>query len=120
MLTKILFTLAVIIAVVIYYRMKNAPKAAAPVAEPKDGGSSLPVRTVTYALLAVLIVVSATIFVFKYRADNRIVTIHVVAEDGSRTVYQARQKHIKGRQFLTLDEKQVTLGESDRFEIDSR
>ena len=61
---------------------------------------------------------SISIFVFKYQSDNRIINIRVIAEDGTSTVYQARQKEIKGRQFLTLDNKQVTLGESDRIEME--
>ena len=77
-------------------------------------------RTVTYTLLVVLIVMSASIFFFKYGADNKIVNIRVVSEDGTSTLYQARHKSIKGRKFVTLDEKKVTLGESDRFEIDDQ
>ena len=78
---------------------------------------SLSVKTVAYLIVGILVIISATIFVFKYQSDNRIVNIRVIAEDGTSTVYQARQKEIKGRQFLTLDNKQVTLGESDRIEM---
>ena len=119
MLTKILFTLAVIIVVALYYRTKQAPKARSTKTR-EDDNVSLSVRTVTYMLIGVLILLSATVFFFKYRSDNKIVNIRVVAEDGNSTLYQARQKTIKGRQFVTLDEKKVTLGESDRFEIDDQ
>ena len=115
MLTKIIFTLVVIIVVALVFKTKTAPKAR--VVEAQEEGS-LSVKTVAYLIVGILIVISATIFVFKYQSDNRIVNIRVIAEDGTSTVYQARQKEIKGRQFLTLDNKQVTLGESDRIEME--
>lgn len=104
------------VVVAIVFRNKQSAKSPQTIVEAPDSGS-LSVRTVTYGILAVLIIISATIFVFKYRADNRIIDIKVIAEDGISTIYQARQKSIKGRQFLTLDGRQVTLGESDRIEM---
>ncbi len=116
MLTKILITLVVIIIVAIVFRTK-AP-AASRVAEPPDEQGALSVRAVTYALLGILLLIAAGIFVVKYQADNKIINIRVISDDGTSTVYQARQKTIKGRHFITLDDKQVTLGESDRIEMD--
>ena len=117
MLTKILFTLVVMIVVALVFKTKTAPKARViEVSEPEEG--SLSVKTVAYLIVGILVIISATIFVFKYQSDNRIINIRVIAEDGTSTVYQARQKEIKGRQFLTLDNKKVTLGESDRIEME--
>lgn len=119
MLTKILFTLAVIIVVALVFKTKTAPKTrVVEVSESQEG--SLSVRTVAYLIIGVLIIISATVFVFKYRSDNQIINIRVIAEDGASTVYQARQKEIKGRQFRTLDNTLVTLGESDRIEMDDK
>ncbi len=117
MLTKIFFTIVVIIVVALVFRTKTAPKAK--VVESADQEGSLSVRTIAYAIIAVLIVVSSTIYFFKYQSDNTIVNIKVISEDGSSTVYQAYQKEIKGRKFLTLDNRQVTLGESDRVEMEN-
>ena len=117
MLTKILFTLVVIIVVALVFKTKTAPKARVVEAQAEQEGS-LSVKTVAYLIVGILIIISGTIFVFKYQSDNRIVNIRVIAEDGASTVYQARQKEIKGRQFRTLDNKQVTLGESDRIEME--
>jgi hypothetical protein len=116
MLTKILVTLVVIIVVALVFRTKTAPKRAR-VVEVVEQQGSLSVKAVAYSIIAVLIVISATIFFFKYQSDNRIVNITVISGDGTSTVYQARQKSIKGRQFETLDNRLVTLGESDRVEM---
>ena len=120
MLTKILFTLLVIIIVGLVFRTKTAARKPAPaqVIEVQEQPGSLSVRTVTYIIIAALILVSSSIFFFKYQSDNRIIEIKVIAEDGTSTVYQARQKNIKGRQFTTLDNRNVTLGESDRIEME--
>ena len=117
MLTKIFFTLLVMIVVGLVFRTKTASRSKQPESKPSEEGS-LSVRTVTYGLIGVLILISALIFVFKYQSDNRIVNIRVISEDGTGTTYQARQKEIKGRQFLTLEGIKVTLGESDRVEME--
>ena len=119
MLTKILFTLAVIVVVAMVFRTKTTPNAA-PVNPAIEHNSSLSVRVVTYGILGVLLLISAVVFIFKYQSDNTIINIRVISEDGTSTIYQAHQKTIKGRQFTTLDNRQVTLGESDRIEMDEQ
>ena len=61
--------------------------------------------------------ISITVFIVSYQSDNKIINIRVIAEDGMSTLYQAKQKSIKGRHFVTLDGRQVTLGGSDRIEM---
>ena len=120
MLTKILFTLAVIFGVIIFYRSKQgaARPVAAPAAENPPGNSgSLSTRTLAYIMIAVLVAISILVFVINWHSDNRIVNIRIVAEGGTTMNYQARHKTIKGRSFVTLDGTRVTLGESDRIEM---
>ncbi len=116
MLTKILITLAVIIIVALVFRAKAAP-AGSPTVKTPDEVGTLSVRGVAYALLGILLLAAAAVFIIKFQADNKIITIRVISGDGVSTTYQARQKTIKGRRFTTLDDKQVTLGESDRIEM---
>ncbi len=61
MLIKILFTLAVIFGVIIFFRHKHARAPVAEQAEPE--GASLSPRMVAYGLLGVLVAVSVLIFV---------------------------------------------------------
>ena len=117
MLTKIFFTILVIIIVALVFRTKTTPQKAK-VVESEESDGSLSVRTVAYIIIAVLVIVSSTIFYFKYQSDNKIINIRVISDDGTSTVYQAQQKSIKGRQFETLDHRKVTLGESDRVEME--
>lgn len=117
MLSKILLTTVVIIIVILVYRTKTASRKPQKT-EHVAVQSSLSVRAVTIAIIIVLLAVSSAVFFFKYQSDNRIITISVISEDGVSTVYQAKQKAIKGRHFRTLDGRDITLGESDRIEMD--
>ena len=120
MLSKILFTLVVIIGVVIFFRNKQAQspaktggKTAAVVEESK----SVSPRIVAYGLLGALVGVSILLFALNWRSENRIVTIRVISDGATAANYQARYKSINGRSFVTLDGARVTLGESDRIEM---
>lgn len=124
MITKILFTLAVIIVVMLVFRHRpkrapgdNAAQASNKTAQRTNQPGSLSTRTVAYCILAVMMVISLAVFIVSYQSDNKIINIRVIAGDGISTLYQAKQKTIKGRRFVTLDGKQVTLGDSDRIEM---
>ena len=128
MLTKILFTLLVIVGVVFFFRTKTGSNPQTPQvdgrspvaltdATPKPGTRSLSTRTIAYGMLTILAGISVIIFVLHSNSANRIVNIRVISDAGETTHYQARHKTIKGRKFETLDGKSVTLGESDRVEM---
>ncbi len=119
MLTKILFTIGVILVVILIFRTKTS-RAKSASTDSEETGSSLSVKVVTIIVIVLLMAISSAIFFFQYQADNRIVNIRVVSADGTSTDYQARQKSIKGRQFTTLDDRMITLGESDRIEMDGQ
>ncbi len=119
MLTKILFTIGVILVVILVFRTKANRSQSTPT-DPDEAIGSLSVKVVTIIVIVLLMGISSTIFFFQYQADNRIVNIRVISADGESTQYQARQKSIKGRQFMTLDERMITLGESDRIEMNGQ
>ncbi|MYH89318.1 MAG: hypothetical protein F4128_00430 [Gammaproteobacteria bacterium] len=115
MLTKILFTIIVVIGVALYFRTKKNPPRVREAAE--SGEESAPsTRTVVYILLVLMVAVSIGVFVLKWQQDNRIIEIRVTTESGEVVNYQARHKDISGRSFLSLEGVQVTLGAGDRVE----
>ena len=118
MLSKVLFTLAVIAGVVVFFRRKPG-RASAPTsapADPSEEGRSVSTRALAYGVLGVLAAVSATIFALNWHSGNRVVPIRVIS-DGAATDYQARCKSVKGRNFVTPDGIRITLGENDRIEM---
>ena len=117
MLTKILFTLAVILVVALVFRVKNTPAkpAAAAKTTPNKGGVSA--AMVAYTLLALVIAISALVFVLHWQDQHRVIDIQVTNSQGEVLKYQAYKKTIEGRRFTTIDGVSVDLADSDRIEI---
>lgn len=118
MLTKILFTLAVIVIVLFVFQakfrgaVKQSSQAAVQAAAQRRVN-----KIAAYCVVGVLIVGGAGVFFYNWRTDNALITIRVMSGDSdSAATYQARRKDIKGRSFTTTDGRSVTLGDSDRVE----
>ena len=120
MLTKILFTVAVIIIVLLVYQVRARPstaqarRAAATAKQNKSG------RWAIYFVAGILVVAASVVFFFKWQDDNTEITIRVVTgQENQISSYKALRKNIKdkGRTFTTLDGRLVTLGDSDRSEL---
>ena len=118
MLLKVLFTLAVILAVAVIFRVKNQPqKPPPPDAATDRAGAGVSSRAVIYTLLGLIISISILIFVLHWSDQRRIMNIRVTNSQGETTNYQAYRKTIEGRRFTTLGGIDVTLGASDRVEM---
>ena len=118
MLSKIFFTLVVIIGVVLFYRnkrMREQPANPAPSAQEAEG--PLSTHTLAYIMIGILVAISGAVFAYNWHQNNRIVNIQVTSEGNEVVHYQARHGDIKKRVFITLDGVQVTLGQNDRMEI---
>ncbi|MYD78335.1 MAG: hypothetical protein F4239_05440 [Gammaproteobacteria bacterium] len=119
MLTKILFTIAVIVVVLLVYQARFRPVSqAVQKAKHNTAFPNKPSKWVVYTVAGILAVSSGIVYFFKWQSDNTILTIRVInAQQEEPFSYKARQKDIKGRTFTTLDGRVVTLGASDRIEL---
>ena len=118
MLLKILFTLAVILAVAVIFRVKNqTQKSPPPNAATDRSGGGVSSRAVIYTLLGLIISISILIFVLHWSNQRQIINIRVTNSQGETTNYQAYRKTIEGRRFTSLGGIDVTLGASDRVEM---
>lgn len=118
MLTKILVTALVIVAVVTFYRFKNTarPDAAAKRARETLAANNRFGRMMAYGFAGFLVLASVIWFGLHWREQHRIITIRVIGESGT-TVYKAYNKDLKGNEFETIDGRTVILGQSERVEI---
>lgn len=119
MLTKIAITLAVIVIVSLVFKNKRPDlprqQAAASETEDKPGMKS---QTIAYIIVGAIVLTGILFWVLDYRDDNRVMDIRITNPGtGQVETYQAHQKDIKGKTFTTLDGRQVTIGDSERFEI---
>jgi hypothetical protein len=120
MITKILFTMLVIIVVGMVFKSKSHNRTiATQQAEkpPTTQASSLAPKTVAYLLLGLLILVSGVVFYFSWSDAREIVTLRVINAAGIQSEYQAFRKDINGREFTSVDGVYTRLANSDRLEM---
>ena len=119
MLTKILFTLAVILVVALVFRVNNTQskpvKPQAAHAPNSKGGVTA--AMVAYTLLGLVIAISALVFVLHWQDQHQVIDIQVTNSQGNTLKYQAYKKSVEGRRFTTIDGVSVDLADSDRIEI---
>jgi hypothetical protein len=122
MITKIFFTMLVIIIVGMIFRSqsqsKDSPRSRqSNVRENKDESASLAPKTVAYMLVGLLIVVSGMVYYFSWLDSNQLVTLRVINAGGTLSEYQAYRKDIKGREFNAIDGTFIRLADTDRLEM---
>lgn len=117
MLTKVFFTLLVVLVVALVFRHRNMARAGRAESGPQVDGSAIGSRAVVYTLLGLVVAVSALLFTLHWQDEHEIINIRVTDASGAGADYQAYKKSIDGRRFTTLDGLEVTLGDSDRMEV---
>ena len=121
MLTKILFTAAVIFFVVLVWRTRRQRDV---VAEPRLINPVLerprrrwPVRALAIGSVALMILASGFVLYQHWRDSNEVIVIRVVdASSGRSSEYRATRGDIGERAFTTLDGRRVVLAETERLE----
>lgn len=116
MLSKILLTLTVIIAVVFYIKQKNR-RQQKPEHEIEHDSDSLSPRTLAYILIGILVATAIALFGYKWHQDNQLLVLTITNDNGQSTQYNIKKKDMHGRSFTTLDGREVNLGAADRIEI---
>lgn len=118
MLSKILVTIAVVLAVITFYRIKNSERlaSAARKIESRTPANNRFGRMMAYGFVGVLILISVGWYGLHWREQHRVITVRVIGESGT-TTYKAYNKDLKGGRLETIDGKTVILGESERVEI---
>ncbi len=128
MLTKILFTAAVI--AVVYLLAKNRSQSGSdapgqPVArvtdqsgEPSSQQSQKLPRYLAYGLLFIMLAGSGSFVFMEWRDQYRVVMVRVVNTNTGRAVeYEARRGDVEERSFETLDGRRVVLADVERLEL---
>jgi hypothetical protein len=122
MLTKILFTLGVVIGVLALFRwqrqrrLPDMPvKPSLPTAAGRQGRPVF--RWFAIAVIGLSIAGAGLWLLHAWRAAGEIVTVRVFdAGSGAMTEYQAYRSDLDGRSFRTVDGRRVTLAETERME----
>lgn len=126
MLTKILFTAAVIAVVVALMRFRRQREAMVSRAEPRlvnppKGQSALPIGWLASAAVVLMLITSGVLLYSHWQDSNVVITVKVVdAGSGKSASYRARRGDVGDREFLTVDGVRVVLAETERLETATR
>lgn len=130
MITKILFTITVVVGVMLFFRMKSAnrqddPSATqrggrstkAKPAEPSEGEKMF--RQGAWLFMILMGISALVMVVYELGSQYATVNVHVVnTQTGARVSYQAEQKDIKSNQFTTLEGRTIYIADIERIEIE--
>jgi len=123
-LTKILFTLLIIIGAIIYVRVRARNRALAPMAPPlpRPVASERP-RFAYYLALGLLVIMlsGAGYYLFQIWFDgSRVITVRVInSNTGSVTSYEVYKGDVTAGEstFRTIDGRTVTMAAVERLEM---
>lgn len=123
MITKILFTAAIIFVMVLVIRKQTSgrPVLHRPPAPTQSAQGLLKVRQwqwMVYGFLGLMVSVSVLFVFFEWRDQYRVIDVHVInSQTGEAIIYQARLSDVDGRHFKTVEGRLVTVADVERIEV---
>ncbi len=114
MVTKILFTLAVI-GLVFWLARHRRTAVVRP--RPSTGDGRLAKR-IALTVLAVMVGGALVVGYWRWRHDHQILQVSVIdGTTGRVTLYRVPRNRFGGHSFVTVDGRRVQLAETDRLEV---
>jgi hypothetical protein len=120
MLTKLLFTLTVIVGTLLFFKRQRAQQA----------GQSRTVKTAmtenqkmfrqgAYLFLILMVVSALGMFIFNFGKDSATMQVRVInTQTGESSIYLAEKKQIKSSSFTTVKGRQVFVADVERIEVE--
>lgn len=122
MITKLLFTLLIIIAALLFMRHKNSQGRRQQLeqqAQQTEGRKT--VMFVAIAFVSLTLAVSAGLYYSHWKEAHRIFTVQIInSHTGNEQTYHVYQGDINGRRFRTIDGRLINLSDVERMEVQER
>jgi len=121
MLTKIIFTLAVIVGCLWFVSTKRNQELKSPQRKltPKDNDRKLLLTRSAFAFMFFMVLAAGVIVFFELKDDYETVTVHVInSETNTRTSYQAQRQDVTEDSFTTLKGRKVFVADVERVEME--
>jgi hypothetical protein len=128
MITKILFTITIIVAVIFYLRMRNPTKDTPSAGNRGRIHSSEPsapsenekmFRQGAWLFLIFMGISALVMVVFGLNDQYSTANVHVVnIQTGQTKTYQAEMKDIKSNHFTTLEGRTIYIADIERMEVE--
>ena len=122
MLTKIIFTLSVIVACFWFASSKRArnQQPLLVVAGKKERQRKMVLQRGTYVFMFIMVIAAAAMIYVEVADKYTTVTVHVInTQTGLRNSYQARREDVKASSFTTVDGRQVFVAGIERVEVET-
>ncbi len=126
MITKILFTITIIVAVIFYLRMRNTSEDSTPASgrvhsskptAPSENEKMF--RQGAWLFLIFMGISALVVVVFGLNDQYTTANVHVVnTQTGQTKTYQAEMKDIKSNQFTTLEGRTIYIADIERMEVE--
>lgn len=121
MITKILFTIAVVGTVFFasrYFAARQPPRGSA---RSRGGRPPMAVRVAAYAVIGLVLATAALWLALEWRDAHEIMRIQVInSATGKVAEYEAYRGDVEDRGFVTVGGRRVSLAEVERMEVDGR
>ena len=126
MLTKILFTVLIIAVILLYVRHQESKRTAEPATQASSRHSPQTLTRTTsrlpliaaYTALVLTLALGGLFYYLDWKEDHRVMTIRVInTSTGEISSYRAYQSMIRGRSFVTLDGRTITVSNTERVEM---
>lgn len=122
MITKLLFTILIIIAALLFMRHKNGQGRRQQLeqqAQQAEGRKTA--MFVAIAFVSLTLAVSAGLYYSHWQEAHRIFTVQIInSHTGSEQTYHVYQGDINGRRFRTIDGRLINLSDIERMEVQER
>ena len=122
MITKILFTITVIVGVILFFRTRK------PETQQQSRNSQVKkqptenekmFRQGAYLFMLFMVLSALAVFFFEIGENYATVNVHVInTQTGQKNSYKAEQKDIKSNSFKTLQGRTVYVADIERIEIE--
>ncbi|WP_456404826.1 hypothetical protein [Thiolapillus sp.] len=117
MLTKILFTLAVIGLVIAVVKFRGRP-ARAPLPRTEKKAGKPWIKALAVSTIILMLVATVVIVYLHWRDSHQVMQVQVIdSRSGRISEYQVYRGQLQERRFVTLDGRQVQLAETERLEV---
>jgi hypothetical protein len=126
MLTKILFTAAVIAVVVALMRFRRQREALVSRDEPRlvnppKEKKGMPIGWLASAAVSLMLIASGVLLYNHWQDSNVVISVRVVdASSGKSETYRAYRGDVDDREFVTVDGVRVVLADTERLETSTR
>lgn len=122
MLTKIIFTLAVIVGCLWFASSKRNQELQPVQRKPgkKETERKLLLTRSAFTFMFLMVLAAGVIVFFELQDDYETVTVHVInSETNARISYQAERQDIDGSRFTTIDGRVIFVAGVERIEVES-